>query len=55
MAWAGPLTACLAVGSIVICVLGLPETAAGIAVNLAILAVLATLALRGARRVAPLA
>jgi hypothetical protein len=39
-AWAAPLTAALAVGSIVVCTLGLPEAAFGIVVNLAILAAL---------------
>ena len=38
--WAAPLTAVLPVGSIVVCTLGLPEAAFGIAVNVAILAVL---------------
>lgn len=36
--WAAPLSAALAALSLVVCVLGLPGTAAGIAVNLAILA-----------------
>jgi hypothetical protein len=36
-AWAPRLAAALAIASLVVCVLGLPETAAGIAVNLAIL------------------
>lgn len=35
--WALPLAAGLALASIVVCVLGLPETVAGIAVNAAIL------------------
>lgn len=35
--WALPLTATLAVLSLAVCVIGLPETAAGIAVNAAIL------------------
>ena len=38
--WAAPLTAVLAIGSIVVCALGLPETVSGIVVNVAILAVL---------------
>ncbi len=38
--WAAPLTAVLAIGSIVVCTLGLPEAAFGIVVNVAILAVL---------------
>jgi hypothetical protein len=37
-AWALGLTAALTTASLVICVLGLPETVAGIAVNVAILA-----------------
>lgn len=40
VAWAAPLTAALAVGSIVVCTLGLPEAAFGIVVNVAILAAL---------------
>ncbi len=40
-AWALPLTAALAVVSIAVCVLGLPETAAGIVVNAAILGAVA--------------
>jgi hypothetical protein len=39
-AWAVPLTAVLAVGSIAVCVLGLPEAVFGIVVNVAILAAL---------------
>ena len=39
-AWAAPLTAALAVGSIVVCALGLPEAMFGIVVNMAILAAL---------------
>jgi hypothetical protein len=42
--WAGVLTAAVALASVVVCVLGMPETAAGIAgivVNVGILAVLA--------------
>ncbi len=38
--WAAPLTAVLAVGSIVVCALGLPEAVFGIVVNVAILAAL---------------
>jgi hypothetical protein len=37
-AWALGLTAALATASLVVCVLGLPETVAGIVVNVAILA-----------------
>jgi hypothetical protein len=47
VAWALPLTAVLPVGSLVVCVLGLPETAAGIAVNVGILAALARMTLAG--------
>jgi predicted cation transporter len=43
-AWAAPLTAALAVASIVICTLGLPESVAGIVVNVAILAALGWIA-----------
>jgi hypothetical protein len=39
--WALPLTAALAVVSIVVCVLGLPETSAGIVVNAVILGAVA--------------
>jgi len=39
-AWAAPLTALLASGSIVVCALGLPEAVFGIVVSLAILAAL---------------
>jgi predicted cation transporter len=43
-AWAAPLTAALAVASIVICTLGLPESVAGIVVNVWILAALGWIA-----------
>ena len=43
-AWAVPLTAVLAVGSIVVCTLGLPEAVFGIVVNVAILAALGWMA-----------
>jgi hypothetical protein len=43
-AWAAPLTAALAIGSIVVCTLGLPEAAFGIVVNVAILAALGWMA-----------
>lgn len=36
--WALPLTAILAIGSLMVCLVGLPETAMGIAVNALILA-----------------
>lgn len=39
--WAAAVTAVLAAASIIVCVLGLPETGAGIVVNIGILAVLA--------------
>lgn len=48
--WAIPLTAALAVGSLAVCTLGLPETAAGILVNVAILAVAVRVVLRRPRR-----
>ena len=38
--WAAPLTGVLAIGSIAVCVLGLPEAVFGIVVNVAILAAL---------------
>lgn len=50
-AWAPAGAAVLAIASLVVCVLGLPETAAGIVVNVAILAVVARTTL--GRRVAP--
>jgi hypothetical protein len=47
--WARVLTAALALASVGVCVLGMPETAAGIVVNVSILAVLAWAAVgRGA-------
>lgn len=39
--WALGLTGVLAIASLVVCVLGLPETVAGVAINLVILAALA--------------
>ncbi len=42
--WALPLTAALAMASLIVCVLGLPEAAAGIVVNVAILGVVASAA-----------
>ena len=42
--WALPLTAALAVVSIVVCALGLPEAVAGIVVNVAILGLVAFVA-----------
>jgi hypothetical protein len=44
--WAVPLVAALALASLIMCIQGLPETAAGIAVNVTILAVVAWLAVR---------
>jgi len=41
VSWALPLTAALAVASIAVCVLGLPESSAGILVNAAILGAVA--------------
>jgi|GEM_PF-2037047 len=49
-AWALRLTAILAVCSVVVCVLGLPETGAGIVVNGLILAVVGYLYLTRSRR-----
>jgi len=48
--WAMSLTAVLAVCSLVVCVLGLPETGAGIVVNGVILAVIGYLTLARSRR-----
>ena len=45
--WAIPLAVGLALASLVLCVLGLPESAVGIAVNVAILVVVACLVLTG--------
>jgi hypothetical protein len=45
VAWAAPLTAVLAIGSIVVCALGLPEAKLGIIVNVAILAALGWVAI----------
>lgn len=45
--WAAPTVGALAVASLAVCALGLPETIAGIAVNAAILAALAVLSTRG--------
>lgn len=42
--WALPLTGWLAVVSLVVCVIGLPETAAGVVVNVAILGAVAWVA-----------
>jgi hypothetical protein len=41
--WALSVTAALAAASLVVCVLGLPEAAAGIAIDLAILGAIATI------------
>jgi len=52
--WAMPLTAVLAVCSLVVCVIGLPETGAGIVINVVILGVIGYVALaRGNRSAAP--
>ncbi len=48
--WAMSLTAVLAVCSLIVCVLGLPETGAGIVVNGVILAVIGSLTLARSRR-----
>ncbi len=45
--WAYGLSAALALGSLVLCVVGLPETAAGIVVNVGILAMAAYVAVAG--------
>ncbi len=52
-AWALGLTGALAIASLLVCVLGLPETVAGIVVNVAILAAAAWLALFRGRVTAP--
>lgn len=44
--WALGLTAALAIASLAVCVLGLPETVAGIVVNVAILAAVAWITVR---------
>lgn len=49
-AWAPPLAAALAAASIAVCLLGLPETVAGIVVNVGILAAAAWVSLAGSRR-----
>lgn len=50
--WALPLTAVLAAVSIAVCVLGLPDTAAGIAVNVALLSAVAWAKRAGTRSLA---
>lgn len=52
-AWAPGLTAGLAIASLVVCALGLPETVAGIVVNVAILAIVAWTALFRGRAAVP--
>lgn len=52
--WAVGLTGVLAVVSLVVCVLGLPETFAGIAINVVILAVVAYVAFVRDRAPSPL-
>lgn len=52
-AWALGLTAGLAIASLVVCVLGLPETVAGIVVNVAILAAVAWVTFLRGRAAAP--
>jgi hypothetical protein len=51
-AWALPLTAFLAASSLALCVLGLPEAAAGIVVNVAILGIAAWVGIARPRRMA---
>jgi len=55
VSWAAALTALLALASIVVSVLGLPETGAGIVVNLGILAALAWVAFGRGRTAAAVA
>jgi hypothetical protein len=50
--WALPLTAVLAAVSLVVCVMGLPETAAGIVVNVGILSAVAWAKRAGTRSLA---
>lgn len=45
--WAVDLVVAVALGSLIVCVLGLPESAAGVFVNLAILTIAAYLVLTG--------
>lgn len=51
-AWAAPLVVGLAVASLVVCVLGLPEAIAGIVVNVAILAIVGWASVRATTVVA---
>jgi hypothetical protein len=44
--WALPLVGALAIASLLLCILGLPEAGAGIVVDLAILALVAFVAVR---------
>jgi len=53
--WAVPMAGLLAVASLAVCVLGLPETSAGIVVNLALLVGIAAVALRPGRSAARVA
>lgn len=53
--WAVSLAGVLAVASLAVCVLGLPETSAGIAGNLALLVGIAAVALRPGRTAAQVA
>ena len=48
-AWAVGLTGVLAIVSLIVCLLGLPETAAGIAINVVILAAVGYVAFRKTR------
>ena len=51
-AWALPLAGGLAALSLIVCVLGFPETGAGVVVNLALMASVAWLSIRPPRRAA---
>jgi hypothetical protein len=50
--WAPGMTGGLAVASVVVCVLGLPDAGAGLAINIGILAALASVVLRDQRSAA---
>ncbi|MEA2545521.1 MAG: hypothetical protein QOI09_794 [Chloroflexota bacterium] len=51
--WAVGLTGVLAIASVIVCVAGLPETAAGVAIDVVILATLSYLAFHKSRSLAP--
>jgi len=52
--WAAGLTGVFAVVSLVVCVAGLPETAAGVAINVAILALVSYVAFHKSRSLGPI-